>query len=93
MVAALEGAWAAIRARHPEVPAVVVVLGAGSIGTAGVLRLGHFAAMRWAGPDQPAGAVAADEVSEAPRAGTPEPLPEVDSGQSKLPVGGHLPPR
>ena len=32
MVAALEGAWAAIRARHPEVPAVVLVLGAGSIG-------------------------------------------------------------
>jgi threonine dehydrogenase-like Zn-dependent dehydrogenase len=52
MVAALEGAWAAIRAQHPEVPAVVVVLGAGSIGTAGGLRLGHFAAMRWAGPDQ-----------------------------------------
>lgn len=48
MVAALEQAWAAIRARHPEVPAAVVVLGAGSIGApAGVLRLGHFAAMRW----------------------------------------------
>lgn len=53
MVAALESAWAAIRARHPEVPAVVMVLGAGSIGAAGVLRLGHFAAMRWAEPDQP----------------------------------------
>jgi hypothetical protein len=26
MVAALEAAWAAIRARHPEVPAVVMVL-------------------------------------------------------------------
>ena len=50
MVAALEGAWAAIRARHPEVPAVVLVLGAGSIGNAGGLRLGHFAAMRWADP-------------------------------------------
>ena len=48
MVAALEQAWAAIRARHPEVPAVVVVLGAGSIGNTGAgLRLGHFAAMRW----------------------------------------------
>lgn len=53
MVAALESAWAAIRARHPEVPAVVMVLGAGSIGNAGGLRLGHFAAMRWADPDQP----------------------------------------
>ena len=53
MVAALEGAWAAIRARHQEVPAVVLVLGAGSIGTAGGLRLGHFAAMRWADrPDE-----------------------------------------
>jgi hypothetical protein len=30
MVAALEAAWAAIRARHPEVPAAVIVLGAGS---------------------------------------------------------------
>lgn len=53
MVAALEGAWAAIRARHLEVPAVVMVLGAGSIGSAGGLRLGHFAAMCWADPDQP----------------------------------------
>lgn len=38
----------------PQVPAVVLVLGAGSIGAAGGLRLGHFAAMRWADPDQPA---------------------------------------
>jgi len=52
MVAALEGAWAAIRVRHPEVPAVVMVLGAGSIGNAGGLRLGHFAAMRRADPNQ-----------------------------------------
>ena len=49
MVAALEQAWAATRARHPDVPPVVVVLGAGSIGApSGRLRLGHFAAMRWA---------------------------------------------
>ena len=53
MVAALENAWAAIRARHPQIPAVVMVLGAGSVGTGGGLRLGHFAAMRWAEPDQP----------------------------------------
>ena len=31
---------------------MVLVLGAGSIGNAGGLRLGHFAAMRWADPDQ-----------------------------------------
>lgn len=53
MVAALEGAWAAIQARHPEVPAAVIVLGAGS-GTGAGLKLGHFAAMRWRHAD-PAG--------------------------------------
>ncbi len=48
MVAALESGWAAIRARHPEIPPVVVVLGAGSTGaSAGGVKLGHFAAMRW----------------------------------------------
>jgi hypothetical protein len=48
MVAALEQAWADIRAEHVDVPAAVIVLGAGSIGApAGTLRLGHFAAMRW----------------------------------------------
>ena len=46
MVAALESAWAAIRARNPELPPVVIVLGAGS-GERGGLRLGHFAALRW----------------------------------------------
>jgi hypothetical protein len=48
MVAALEGAWADIRTRNPDVPPAVIVLGAGSIGApTGSLRLGHFAAMRW----------------------------------------------
>jgi hypothetical protein len=47
MVAALEQAWADIQDRHPEVPAAVLVLGAGSTGVAGGLKLGHFAAMRW----------------------------------------------
>jgi len=52
MVAALEAAWAAIRVRHPEVPAAVIVLGAGSIGaSSGGLKLGHFAAMRWSDLD------------------------------------------
>ncbi|MGH3613316.1 MAG: hypothetical protein ACRDRK_12125 [Pseudonocardia sp.] len=37
---------------HPEVPAVVLLLGAGSVrAPAGTLRLGHFAAMRWHGSD------------------------------------------
>ena len=52
LVAALEVAWSAIQHRHPEVPAVVVTLGAGSIGVpAGALKLGHFAAGRWVARD------------------------------------------
>jgi len=48
LVAALETAWAAIRAHHPEVPPVVLVVGAGSTGAAaGGVKLGHFAALRW----------------------------------------------
>jgi len=46
VVAALEQAWAEIRARHPEVPPAVVVVASGS--EAGSLRKwGHFGAMRW----------------------------------------------
>jgi len=53
LVAALETAWAAIRTRHPEVPPVVLVVGAGSSGAAaGGLKLGHFAALRWHHHDQ-----------------------------------------
>lgn len=48
LVQALEQAWGAIQRRHPQVPAVVVTLGAGSVGVPrGVLKLGHFAANRW----------------------------------------------
>ena len=48
IVAALESTWAAIQQLHPEIPDVVIVLASGSIGMPrGVLRLGHFAAMRW----------------------------------------------
>jgi hypothetical protein len=48
MVAALEAAWADIRTHHPDLPAAVIILGAGSVGVpAGQLKLGHFAAMRW----------------------------------------------
>ena len=48
MISALENAWTAIRSNHREVPAVVIVLGAGSVrAPAGSLKLGHFAALRW----------------------------------------------
>lgn len=48
MVAALENGWSTIRERHPDVPAAVMTVGAGSIGAAaGTLKLGHFAAARW----------------------------------------------
>ncbi|MGH3233143.1 MAG: hypothetical protein ACRDOH_07785 [Streptosporangiaceae bacterium] len=48
LVAALDRAWAAVRARHPDVPEVVIALGAGSAGNApGTLTLGHFAGDRW----------------------------------------------
>ncbi|MGH3612531.1 MAG: hypothetical protein ACRDRK_08025 [Pseudonocardia sp.] len=92
MVAALEGAWAAIRARHPEIPAVVMVLGAGSIGGPGGLRLGHFAAMRWADPDQqqtaPEGAGDPEgEPVAGSEQGGPMRLPEVFVGGEGLARG------
>ncbi|MGH3449561.1 MAG: hypothetical protein ACRDQW_02320 [Haloechinothrix sp.] len=47
LVEALENTWRAIQKRHPDVPDVMLTLGAGSIGDRGTLRLGHFAAARW----------------------------------------------
>jgi hypothetical protein len=48
IVAALERAWDEIRARHVDLPRVVMVVASGSDGApAGWLKLGHFAAMRW----------------------------------------------
>lgn len=48
MLAALEEAWAAIRDRHPEVPAVVLIVGSGSPATpSGVMRWGHFTTAQW----------------------------------------------
>lgn len=45
---ALELAWDAIQERHAELPPVVMVLAAGSVGVApGTLKLGHYAALRW----------------------------------------------
>ncbi len=46
LIAALEHAWAAIRARHPDVPEVVVITGTGRAGR-GYATLGHFCADRW----------------------------------------------
>ncbi|WP_330178978.1 hypothetical protein OHB26_20975 [Nocardia sp. NBC_01503] len=46
LVTALEKAWAAIRFRHPDVPEVVLTVGAGSTGSS-ELTLGHFAQNRW----------------------------------------------
>ncbi|MDQ2811519.1 MAG: hypothetical protein M3Z75_06475 [Actinomycetota bacterium] len=49
LVTALDRAWAAIQARHADVPAVVITLGSGSGSgsPAGHLKLGHFATGRW----------------------------------------------
>jgi hypothetical protein len=46
VVYALEGAWVAIRARHPDVPAAVVIVGSGSE-RGQLAKWGHFAAHRW----------------------------------------------
>lgn len=46
LVAALEAVWAAIRARHEDVPAVVIVMGPGT-GAGRPAVWGHFAALRW----------------------------------------------
>jgi hypothetical protein len=46
LVTAIDRTWAAIAARQPGVPAVVIALGAGS-GSGRGLRLGHFAPGRW----------------------------------------------
>jgi hypothetical protein len=45
---ALEHCWAAIRDRHPQVPAVVLVVASGSPATARQsMKWGHFASLRW----------------------------------------------
>ncbi|WP_433668766.1 hypothetical protein ACQP06_32690 [Nocardia sp. CA-136227] len=45
LVSALETTWVKIRHLHPDVPSVVLTVGAGSAG--GELTLGHFAPYRW----------------------------------------------
>ena len=83
LVAALEATWAAIQHRHPEIPDVVIVVAAGSVGVPrGALKLGHFAARRWthAGTDaQP------EQPTEA--AETQVGMPEVFVGGEGLALG------
>jgi hypothetical protein len=45
-VVALEAVWSTIATRHPELPAAIVVIGAGS-DRQGLWKWGHFAALRW----------------------------------------------
>jgi hypothetical protein len=47
LVTALDQAWRAIRARHPDVPEVVIALGSGTDNGRQGVKLGHFAAGRW----------------------------------------------
>ena len=70
VVAALEQAWTAIRAHHPDVPQVVVILGAGSESRRGLSKWGHFAAARWqvAGSDRPEVLVSGEGLKRGARA-------------------------
>ncbi|MFD6357440.1 hypothetical protein [Nocardia tengchongensis] len=47
LVAAIETVWADLRARHSDIPNVVVTMASGSLGRRGVLKLGHFGPDRW----------------------------------------------
>jgi hypothetical protein len=52
LLTALEHAWAAIRARHPEVPDAVLIVGSGSPAKGSQsLKWGHFASLRWQSGD------------------------------------------
>jgi hypothetical protein len=70
VVAALEHAWTAVRAHHPDVPEVVVILGAGSEARRGLFKWGHFAAARWhvAGANHPEVLVSGEGLNRGPRA-------------------------
>jgi hypothetical protein len=46
LISALEQAWAAIRARHADVPPAVLITGSGSDSARNMLVLGHFAERR-----------------------------------------------
>ncbi|MFE2999890.1 hypothetical protein ACFXG4_33425 [Nocardia sp. NPDC059246] len=47
LVVAIESVWADLRARHADIPDVVVAMASGSMGRRGVLKLGHFGRDRW----------------------------------------------
>lgn len=68
LIAALEGAWACIQERHPDLPDVVVITGEG----AGGAKLGHFAANRWREADSGAKVhemfVAGEQLAAGPMA-------------------------
>jgi hypothetical protein len=70
VVAALEHAWTTIRAHHPDVPQVVVILGAGSEARRGLFKWGHFAAARWhvAGSNHPEVLVSGEGLNRGARA-------------------------
>jgi hypothetical protein len=52
LLTALENAWAQIRARHPEVPDAVLIVGSGSPAKGSQsLKWGHFASLRWQSGD------------------------------------------
>jgi hypothetical protein len=70
VVAALEHAWTAICAHHPDVPQVVVILGAGSEARRGVFKWGHFAAARWhvGGANHPEVLVSGEGLNRGARA-------------------------
>jgi hypothetical protein len=70
VVAALEHAWTAIRTHHPDVPQVVVILGAGSEARRGLFKWGHFAAARWqvAGSNRPEVLVSGEGLKRGARA-------------------------
>jgi hypothetical protein len=52
LLVALARAWNAIRARHHDVPPVVLVIGSGSLRPGARCRLGHFSSTRWLPPRQ-----------------------------------------
>ena len=71
LVAALESAWTAIRDRHPEVPAAVIVVGSGSPASPKqAMKWGHFAALRWQHGEQklPEVLVSGEGLSRPPAA-------------------------
>jgi hypothetical protein len=47
LLQALAEGWNAIRARHEELPPVILVIGPGPLRAATRIELGHFAPMRW----------------------------------------------